>query len=396
MAKIVVIKVPEGDRVPFLRGILVQSLLSAGLSFQDAYATAQAVRETLENSEEVTTTELKARVALQLEKRFDRAIRLNYETSPVAEQKVIVCSQKRRSPFSVGILTRSLEACVVDRESAHEVARRVQQAVQQSGETEIDVPILRRLIHQSLKQYCSIEAADNYLSRLQFESSGEPLIILVGGTTGTGKSTVSTELAYLLDVVRTQSTDIMREIIKCYLAPHVVPTLGYSSFEAWRGLPQVDISDRKRETDNPTIAGFLAQFDNVKSALQATIARAVKERHDIIIDGVHILPTKLDLLKASRNAVVVPVMLAITTKQQLRNQLSWRRREQPDRGSSRYLEQLDAIWDLQSFLLNLADKAQVPVIANWEIEHTVRDIVQQVSRRIQERYPPDPGILDQV
>jgi len=396
VAKIVVIKAPEGDRVPFLRGILVQSLLSAGLSFQDAYATAQVVRETLENSEEVTTTELKAHVALQLEKRFDKAIRLNYETSPVREQKVNVRTQKHRSPFSVGILTRSLEACVVDRESAHEVARRVQQAVQESGEYEIDLPVLRRLIHQSLKRYSSIEAADNYLSRLQFENSGEPLIILVGGTTGTGKSTVSTELAYLLDVVRTQSTDIMREIIKCYLAPHVVPTLGYSSFEAWRGLPAMETADRKRETDNPTIAGFLAQFDNVKSALEATIARALKERHDIIIDGVHIVPSKLDLLKASRNAVVVPVMLAVTTRQQLRNQLSWRSREQPDRGSSRYLEQLDAIWDLQSFLLNLADKAQVPVIANWAIEHTVRDIVQQVSRRIKERYPPNPGILDQV
>ena len=71
-------------------------------------------------------------------------------------------------------------------------------------------------------------------------------------------------------------------------------------------------------------------------------------------------------------------------------------REQPDRGSSRYLEQLDAIWDVQSFLLNLADKAQVPIIANWRIEHTVRDIVQQVTRQIKERYPPDPGILDRV
>jgi 2-phosphoglycerate kinase len=396
LAKIVVIKAPEGDRVPFLRGILVQSLLSAGLSFQDAYATAQAVREGLENREEITTTELKTHVALQLEERFDRVTRLNYETSPAREQKVLVLTRKRRSPFSVGILTRSLEACVIDNASAHEVALRVQQAVQESGEYEIDSSSLRRLIHQSLQRFCSMEAADNYLSRLQFEQSGEPLILLLGGTTGTGKSTASTELAYLLDVVRTQSTDMMREIIRCYLAPHVVPTLGYSSFEAWRGLPAVDTPDRKRETDNPTIAGFLAQFDNVKSALEATIARAVKERHDIIIDGVHILPEKLDLSKARQNAVVVPAMLAVTTKEQLRHQLSWRSREQPERGASRYLEQLDAIWDLQSFLLNMADRAQVSVIANWTIEHTVRDIMQQVNLRIKERYPPHTGILDRV
>ncbi len=396
MAKIVVIKAPEGDRVPFLRGILVQSLLSAGLSFQDAYATAQAVRDGLANREEVTTAELKAQVALQLEKRFDRALRLNYETRSARERKIVVRSQKRRVPFSVDILTRSLEPCVIDRESAHEVAQKVQQAVQERGEYEIDLPDLRRLIHQSLERSSSTDAADNYLSRLQFEKSGEPLLILVGGTTGAGKSTVSSELAYLLDVVRTQSTDMMREIIKCYLAPRAAPTLGYSSFEAWRGLPAVETPDRERESDNPTIVGFLAQFDVVKSAVEATIARAVKERHDIIIDGVHILPAKLDLLEAGQNAVVVPVMLAVTTRQQLRKQLSWRSREQPDRGSSRYLEQLDAIWDLQSFLLKMADETQVPIIANWTIEHSVRDIMQQVTRRIKERHPPSPGILDRV
>ena len=161
MAKIVVIKAPEGDRVPFLRGILVQSLLSAGLSFQDAYATAQAVREGLENREEITTTELKTHVALQLEERFDRVTRLNYETSPAREQKVLVLTRKRRSPFSVGILTRSLEACVIDNASAHEVALRVQQAVQEGGEYEIDSSSLRRLIHQSLQRFCSMDAADN-------------------------------------------------------------------------------------------------------------------------------------------------------------------------------------------------------------------------------------------
>ena len=396
MAKIVVIKEPEGDRVPFLRGILVQSLLSSGLSFEDAYATAQAIREELGSKEEITATDLKAHVANQLEKRFDQAVRLNYETRSAREPNITVRSQNRCSLFSVGILTRSLEACAIERESANEVARRVQQAVKETGEYEIDLPKLRRLIQQSLVRYCSKESADNYLSRLQFEKSGEPLIILVGGTTGTGKSTISSELAYLLDVVRTQSTDMMREIIKCYLAPHVVPTLGYSSFEAWRGLPAAENSDRKRQTDNPTITGYLAQFSNVRSALEATIARAVKERQDIIIDGVHVLPVKLDLVKADQNAVVVPVMLAVTTRQQLKDQLSRRSREQPDRGSSRYLEQLDAIWELQTYLLNMADKAQVPVIANWTIEGTVRDIMQQVTHRIKERYPPSADILDQV
>ena len=395
MTKVVVIKEPGGDKVPFLRGILVQSLLSAGLSFKDAYSTAQALRKGLENDTVITTGELGARVAKQLEKDFSPAIRRDYETKSETErqQKIIVSSDRGDSPFSAGILTRSLEACVVDRTSAIEVARRVQEAMQQRGQSVIDPPSLRRLIYQSLNDHCSKESADYYLSRRQFKTSGEPLIVLVGGATGTGKSTVCSELAYRLGVVRTQSTDMMREIIRSYLAPHVVPTLGYSSFDAWRGLPEIKTPEGQRETDNPVIAGFMAQSANVRSALEATIARVLKERHDMIIDGIHVLPMQLDLSKAREAAVVVPVMLAVTTRNQLENQLSWRSREQPDRVSSSYLEKMDAIWELQSFLLNLADKANVPIIANWSIEDTVREILLEVNRRISERYPPDPGIL---
>lgn len=394
VTKIVVTREPGGDQVPFLRGILVQSLLSAGLSFRDAYDTAQAVRKGLANDAVITTAELRVRVAEQLEKDFSPAFRHDYEAETEHQQKIIVRSDRGDSPFSVGILTRSLKACVIESQPAIEVAERVQEALQKTGQSETDPAALRRLIYQSLEEHCSGEAANYYLSRRQFEISGEPLIILIGGATGTGKSTISSELAYRLDIVRTQSTDMMREIIRSYLAPHVVPTLGYSSFDAWRGLPGVEVRDGQRKTDNPLIAGFLAQYANVRSALEATIARALKERHEIIIDGVHILPMELDLAKARETAVVVPIMLAVTTRQQLANQLSWRSREQPDRGSTRYLEKLDAIWELQSFLLALSEKAQIPIIANWTVEDTVRQILLEVNRQISERYPPDPGILE--
>jgi 2-phosphoglycerate kinase len=357
VTNIIVIKEPGGDQVPFLRGILVQSLLSAGLSFKDAYGTARTVRKGLANDTVITTAELRARVAKQLEKDFSRALRHDYEAETEHQQKIIVRSPRGDSPFSAGILTRSLEACVIDRKPAIEIA------------------------------------ANYYLSRRQFETSGEPLIILVGGASGTGKSTVCSELAYRLGVVRTQSTDMMREIIRSYLAPHVVPTLGFSSFDAWRGLPGIDALDGQRKTDNPVIAGFLAQQSNVRAALEATIARALHERLDTIVEGVHVLPMELDLGKARATAVVTSVTLAVTTRQQLANQLSWRSREQPDRDSSRYLESLDAIWELQSFLLNLSEKEQLPIIANRTIEKTVRDVLLEVNHRISERYPPDQGIL---
>jgi 2-phosphoglycerate kinase len=394
VAKIIVVKEPEGSQVPFLRGILVQSLLSVGLSFKEAYDVAQAVRDGLASDALITTAELRTRVAEQLEKDFSPALRHDYEAETERQQKIIVRSDKGSSPFSAGILTRSLDACAIDRKSAIEVAIQVREAIEQRGLSEIAPPALRRLIYQALKEHCSAEAANYYLSRHQFKSSGKPLIILLGGASGTGKSTICSELAYRLDVVRTQSTDIMREIIRSYLAPHVVPTLGFSSFDAWRGLPGPKVRGGKRLTDSPVIAGFLAQHANIKSALEATIARALTERLDMIIDGVHVLPTELDLVKAHEEAVVVPAMLAVTTRQRLANQLSWRSRQQPDRSASRYLEKLDAIWEVQSYLLNLAEKENIPIIANWNIEDTVHEVLLEVNRRISEHFPPDPGILE--
>ena len=73
--------------------------------------------------------------------------------------------------------------------------------------------------------------------------------------------------------------------------------------------------------------GFLARYANVRSAQEATIARALKDRHDMIVDGVYVRSMELDLDKVRKAAVVVFVMLAVTTRQQLASRLPWRSRE---------------------------------------------------------------------
>jgi 2-phosphoglycerate kinase len=186
----------------------------------------------------------------------------------------------------------------------------------------------------------------------------------------------------------------MREIIRCYLVPHVSPTLGYSSFDAWQGMPEVENIPRQIVTDNPVVSGFLAQFGTVKVALEATINRAVKERHDLIVDGVHVLPTRLDLEPARDKAVLVPLVLAVTTIGRLDDQLQRRSREQPDRDSKRQRDALNGIWELQTFMVDQAERGGVPVVANWSLDETVGEIMDEVMRQIGIRFPPDPATLE--
>ncbi len=381
-----------GERVPFLRGILVHSLAAAGISFEDAYAAAQAVRNQLADVEEINKRQLRQQVSVYLQERFGAEVRRIYDAS--AEQHAIVVrTPTREAPFSVGILSRYLQGCAIDGDEALECARRVHEHLREQAAGEVEHGVLRRIISQVLKDRCSDVAQARYLSRRRFENSGESLIVLIGGASGTGKSTITSELAYRLEIVRTQSTDMMREIIRCYLAPHVVPTLGYSSFEAWRGLPEVKPLEVEHVTDNPVVAGYLSQVAAVRAALEAAIARAVQERHDLIVDGVHVMPPALNLQAAKGKALVVPVMLAVTNKSRLARQLIRRGRDQPDRGSSRHHTNVDAIWELQSFMLNMAEHNGIPVVVNWNVEDTVRNVLEQVIRSIGERYPPEPGAL---
>lgn len=390
--KTFVVAPATGDRVPFLRGILVQSLASSGLTFADAYSVAQAIRDGLRDTEEIGSDELGARVGALLLERFGAAAQESYDNRQDAGHGITVTTRTRKGPFSVGILARSLEACAIDSQFAWSGARLVQEHLLQTGCQEIDHLELRRVIHESLLGDCPDSVAERYLSWRQFENSSMPLILLVGGATGTGKSTLTAQIAYRMDMVRTQSTDMMREIIRCYLAPHVVPTLEYSSFEAWRGLPYPP-SEGNRATDNPVVAGYLSQLGTVRVALEATIARAVEERHHLIVDGVHVLPTQIDLRDAEEKAIVVPVMLATLSKSQLQLQLARRAREQPGRKASKHLERIDDIWDLQSYLLSEADRREIPIITNSSINRAVREVLNLVSAQVMTRYPPDADAL---
>lgn len=389
MAKLIVIKEPKGDRSPFLRGILVHSLINAGLAFDDAYAMAQAVRDELQDRGEITTTELRNRVAVLLDERHGSDKRSAYEAAPRSIPAVIVHTPTRSAPFSVGLLAHSLGTCAIPPEMALQGARNVLASLRKTGHREIDHKALRRVIYRCLSGHCSQQAADRYLSWRRFENSGIPMIILIGGTAGSGKSAVSSELAFRLDISCLQSTDMMREIIRSYLSPQMVPTLKYSSFEAWRGLPG-PIGGSGTPDESPVITGFRSQFAAMKLALEATIDRAIDERQHLILEGVHVVPTELDLEVKEREAVIIPIKLATMKKKLLSKQLQRLGREKNKRLASHYLDNLDAIWELQSWLLDEADKAKIPIIENWYIEETVRAILDLVITELMKHFPPGP------
>ena len=393
MAKTVVYKEPDNDKAPFLRGILTQSLVNTGLTFEDAYQMAQDVRNELKDVDEISSSDLKKLVSRLLETRFGSELAERYHQE-LADNDIIVHTPTNSGPFSLSELAHSLSTYAIKYEVALEGAKKVYASLKQTGHTEIDHKTLRRIVYRCLQDHCSPEVADRYLSWRRFENSGTPLILAIGGVSGSGKSTLSTELAYRLNIPRVQSTDMIREIIRAYLAMPVAPTLQYSSFEAWRGLPSLENDSKDGELDNPVVTGFLSQFMTLKPALNATIDRSLVEKEHLIIEGTHVLPTELDLDKIKNDALVIPVMIASLDKKKLLKRLLRRRRDDDRRNPSRYNKHLDQIWDLQSYLLDVSDHAGVPIIHNTTLKNTIREILEIISAKILKRFPPNPKLIE--
>jgi len=387
VAKLFITDSTSGERIPFLRGVLVESLARTGLSFQDAYVLAQSIRDSLGNESEIAIETLKQRVSAELKEQFGASLAESYNLGSSQEREIMVRTENEEVPFSAGILSRSLQACAIDRADALETAKQIHEHLRRGDASVIDHLDLRQIIHDQLKEHGSKSAASRFLSWERFRDSGLPLIVLVGGITGTGKSTLTTELAYQLNIVRTQSTDMMREIVRCYLPPEQIPTLAHSSFEAWRGLEKADGESSSGRDEKEVIRGFLSQLEVVKSGLEATINRAVKETHDLIVDGVHVLPSKLDLDIAKDQAIVIPLMLVVPNKKTLAKRLKRRAKEQPERGSSRYLKQIEKIWTLQSYLVTEAEENKIPMILNVDLEEALQEILLHISKTIAQHFP---------
>jgi 2-phosphoglycerate kinase len=378
MAKLQVFETEQGNPVPFLRGILTRSLQDLGLSFDEAYALASAVRREIgEESDDdeaaVTTRDLRERVLGHLRRDHGAETAQRYEHPRGNPPDLnVLCAEGGVSTFSRSRLTRSLQSCGLSGEAANRIPGSIFQHYLDRGKTEIRSARLRELTARYLRRTLGRDAEERYRLWLEFSNSGRPLLLLIGGTSGCGKSTVASELASRLDIVRAQSTDMLREVMRMMVPRRLIPVLHTSSFEAWRVLPTH--GGIAQDFDTVVADGFRSQAEHVSVACEAVIQRAASEQVSLILEGVHVQTPLLDLVPGDADATVVLVMLGVLNPDDLRARFQGRGRKSMLRSSARYLEHFDAIWSLQSTLLSEADAAGIPVVSN----HNKQAAVQQI------------------
>jgi 2-phosphoglycerate kinase len=274
-------------------------------------------------------------------------------------------------PYSKGLMARSLIAVGVRPVRAHELARRVESDLLERGADSAELERFEELAVEVLGEDEGGDAIRRLRRYQQLQELDLPIILLVGGTTGTGKSTVATEAAYRLGIIRVTSTDFVRQTLRAFFAPAFMPTIHYSSFEAWQGLREPEAAD------DPVVAGFLEQTRNVMVGVRASIERALEEGWSMVLEGVHLLPGMLPPLDG---ALVVECILTVPTEEEHAAHFLMRDvTTDGARHQAKYVTALADIRRIQDYLVRRAERVGVPVIENRAgIETTIGAVLELV------------------
>jgi len=190
-----------------------------------------------------------------------------------------------------------------------------------------------------------------------------PVVLLVGGATGTGKSTVATEAAHRLGITRVTSTDFIRETIRAFFSDELMPSVHRSSFEG-----------------EPLLDGFLDQTRSVLIGVEAVIGRALAEGWSIVLEGVHLVPGLVR--REIDGAVVVHVVLRIDDDDVHRTHFHVRDAVTGGvRAMDKYLSRLDEIRTIQDFIVDSAEQTGVPVIESTNPERATAEVMELVLSR---------------
>jgi 2-phosphoglycerate kinase len=380
MAKLLVVNSEEGTEVQFLRGILTRSLLKVGLKFDEAFQFASDIRDHLSNTSKIESSALRDLVADRLRKKLSERMAVRYLAFAEPDDIFTVRhSSGQETAFSFEAHRKTLESCGVPERQASELTQRIYRHFVDRKREVIGSSYLGRFTYRCLQRDVGAWAAERYLAWRKFGNSGIPLVLLLGGAPGTGKSTIATALAARLDIFRTQSTDMLREVMRVMMPEQLLPILHRSSFDAWRVLPK---GDWLEDQEGRVAAGFRNQADLLSVPCSAVMDRAIRERVSLVLEGVHIDPKLIDRLPKNDEIIVVPVMLGILKQDLLRKRIQGRGGTIPHRRAERYLKNFDSIWHLQSYLLDEADKAKIPIVVNQDREETLSEILRLVVDKV--------------
>lgn len=287
-------------------------------------------------------------------------------------KRVIITNEKYGLPYSKGLMASAIMATGLAPGRSYQVAKLVEDYLYQNGISSLNIDELRLVAHKVLEINAGVEYAEKYLKWQALGKLDKPLIVMIGGTTGVGKSTIATELAHRLAITRIVSTDSIREVMRALFSEQMMPTLHRSSYDAWKAL-----RTPLPQSADPVTVALGEQTSAVLVGIKAIIDRAIKEGVHLILEGVHIMPGMIETFHDK--AFMVPVIISVEEEDLHRSHFYVREIETDGmRSYKRYRQNFENIRKIGLFIEGLALKHNIPIIRSQQLDTTISLVLSEV------------------
>ena len=277
-------------------------------------------------------------------------------------------------PYSKGLMASQVMVTGLPAHRAYEVAESIETRLLDDGRSSITSSELSTVALEVIRDLAGERYATNFVRWQEVQRLDVPLVILIGGAVGVGKSTIATHLAHRLGIVRVVATDgSIREVMRAMLSAELMPALHVSSFQS-----DLAVREPTRRSD-ALVAGFREQTQAVSVGIEAMIKRSVTEGTSIVIEGVHVVPGFFDVGPYGDSLVAVPLILEVDDEARHLNHFAVR--ETGIRPAERYATHFGNIRKLQRYIKSQALSHGVPIVANHSFDQAISTVLDLVMDR---------------
>ena len=290
--------------------------------------------------------------------------------------EITIVKGGRETPFSRGILAQTLAQAGAKLELAYRIASEVRTELlaEERFVVEEEEVLARVRAKLQVTDALVVSRLDKWQVLREFS---EPIVVLIGGATGVGTSTLAADVARRLNIQSVIGTDSIREVLRRAISPDLLPVLHRSSFDIKPEDIRVPVAE-----EETVLFGYRAQASEVSVGVEAIVERGIKEGTNLVVEGVHLAPEIL-LNRYRDHPNVCPLVVYLSNEEAHRARFHVRALGTAmRRPAEEYIDHFKEIRQIHDYILESAGRSGIHTIENLAIESTSDAAVAFVANQV--------------